>query len=98
VTRREVCDRALSEYAERSSNRGELEGEPDRFLLVEENLRGYEPAVYFSTHETAEAAAHYAVNQEYPEDWGPLELVDLDRGVGYRPIRHLEWEVSDAPS
>lgn len=50
--------------------------EVPRYLLCERSSRF--GRAWFTLHESPEDAAEYHDGQEYPEDWGELELVDLD--------------------
>lgn len=53
---------------------------PDRYLLVETNVRGCEPPRWYSTFDSALQAADYHINQEYADDWYAEALIDLDTG------------------
>lgn len=76
--------------------RGHIVGKDGgRFLLVEENLRGSEPGVYFTRHDSLEEALTYNHDQEYGEDWGIVEVVDLLDGSHWKPrnVRiTADWE------
>lgn len=66
-----------------------------RFLLIERNVRGFAPGVWFTRHDTLDEAAEYNFNQEYAEDWEIVEAVDLLDGshwtVADKKV-HVDWE------
>lgn len=47
-----------------------------QFLLIERSPQYGK--IWYTLHASPEDAAGYHDGQEYPEDWGTLELVDLD--------------------
>ena len=55
--------------------------DPDRYLLVEKS--GNTGELWFTLHPSLGYAATYWAGQEYPEQWSPQGVIDLDTGVRY---------------
>ena len=62
-----------------------------RFLLVERNVGGSEPAFWVSDHRTPENAAAYWVTQDARRDWEIVALHDLDTGAVWEPELAVGW-------
>ena len=54
---------------------------PGDHLLVESSTRG--GGVFLSLHDSADDAASYNVDQEYPDDWEFVEVIALDSGARF---------------
>jgi hypothetical protein len=59
-----------------------------RFVLIEYR---YDSGYWFTPHATPAEAAAYHLNQECPEDWEIVELVDLDLDVHYSAEVEITW-------
>ena len=60
----------------------DVPGDHKRWLLVERNQGAAAAAqpVYLSTHDSPHDVEEYSLNQEYPHDWHPIAVVNLDTG------------------
>ena len=76
----------MRQHADHDSWEGDLcddiPGDHRRWLLVERNqgsARETQP-VYLSTHDSPQDAEQYSSQQECPDDWHPIAVVNLDTG------------------
>lgn len=65
-----------------------------QFLLVERNVGAASDTQshWFSTHESAQEAGKYNIEQEYAEEWNIEMLVDLDTGERFEPRCGITFE------
>lgn len=80
----------LVEHADSGHALGHDEGcaYGERFLLIEENVRG---GYWLTTFDTIEEAAEYHASQEYAGEWTATEeIVDLDTGQRFEPGRRAQ--------
>lgn len=52
---------------------------PRRLMMVERS--SIDGSIFLTSHDGVEAALDYSGEQDCPEDWTPVELVDLDDGT-----------------
>lgn len=103
-------DRCVDAYAWRVTQRAhwlagrkvsstcELEDEPDRWLLLQKST--IDTSTWVSTHADSTQLRQYLAADEYPEDWEPDLLIDLDAGRSFSPITttKVDWAPSDTPT
>lgn len=59
----------------------------ERWLLVEENVKGSTPPYWLTTHAGPAEAGQYHFTQEYASDWAIVEIIDLDTGESFDETR-----------
>jgi hypothetical protein len=66
---------------------------PGDYLLVESSTRG--GGAFLTLHDSADDAASYNVDQEYPDDWEFVEVVALNNGARF--AQHTTASAAAAP-
>ena len=79
----------------------DVPGDHKRWLLVERNQGAAAAAqpVYLSTHDSPHDAEQYSLNQECPDDWHPIAVVNLDTGEVHQieVVRTFEYDPAIEP-